>query len=233
MPGRTIIQTVSGSRVCERLPLVTVPVMIGTRSWTITAVQNQDALVDLADDLEHLPYGFLLWESAVGLARHLFERPEIAHGKRILELGCGVGLSGLVARSLGGHVTQTDHHPGVLALARQNAGANNVEGMEQALADWRDWRISDKFDLLIGADILYNRGMHYHLEQIFKHSIVPGGTLLISDPGRPQAVEFMVGLERAGWRIDMQTTTVRLDHEGPDAENVEVAIMSAQVSCTV
>lgn len=218
----------SGVRVCDRLPLVTVHVAVGDRDWTLTAVQNQDALVDLLDDLEHLPYGFLLWESAVGLARYLAKSPKIVAGKKILELGCGVGLPGLVARSLGGSVIQTDHQSGVLALARQNAAANGVEGMEQVLADWRDWRIPGKFDLVIGADILYSREMHYHLELIFKQSIARGGALLVADPGRPQAVEFMGTLEKAGWHIDMQTTTVRLDHEGADASDVEVAIMRAQ-----
>jgi predicted nicotinamide N-methyase len=219
----------SSASICDRLPLVEFDVMIGSRSWTMCAVQNQDALVDLTDELEHLPYGFLLWESALGLARHLYQRPETVAGKRILELGCGLGLPGLVARTLGGNVTQTDHQPGVLALAGKNASANNVEGVDQVLADWRDWRIRSKFELLIGADILYDREMHHHLETIFTRSISPGGTLLVADPGRPQSMEFMAGLEKSGWQIDVQTTNVRLDHEGSEARMVEVAIMSAQL----
>ena len=73
-------------------------------------MQDQDALLDFAEELEHFPYGFLLWEASVALARKLAANPSLVAGKRVLELGAGVGLApGIVARSLGAEVWQTDH----------------------------------------------------------------------------------------------------------------------------
>src|ERR1051326_2047479 len=112
--------------IAERFPLVTSEISVGGRTWRVTAVQNQDALVEAVDTLEHMPYGFLLWESAVGLAQLLAEEPERVAGKRVLELGCGVGFPGMVARWLRADIWQTDHQRGALKLAEQNALQNAV-----------------------------------------------------------------------------------------------------------
>src|SRR5438874_13269890 len=117
--------------LARKVPLETAAVPIGDRVWKITCVQSQEALLDAAESFAHFPYGFLLWESAVGLARLLAARPELVSGKRALELGAGAGLPGLVARSLGAEVWQTDHQPDALALARYNAWQNGVEGLSR------------------------------------------------------------------------------------------------------
>ncbi len=93
------------ARLAESLPFVTVNVAVGEPEWRLACVQNQDALLDASATLEHFPFGFLLWESAVGLARFLAGNPEMARGRQVLEIGAGVGLPGLAralsARTLG------------------------------------------------------------------------------------------------------------------------------------
>jgi predicted nicotinamide N-methyase len=209
----------------SKFPLVTTPLQIGGREWRIASVQNQDALLDGADELEHFPYGFLLWESAVGLARYLAANPELAAGKRLLELGAGVGLPGLVARTLGAQVWQTDHQPGALALAQTNAEQNGVQGVTRFLADWRVWTHTERYDLLLGADILYERAMHFHLEAIFQRNLAPGGRLLLSDPDRPQATEFLARLERRGWRFALDVMRVSRLEAAEAQTAVPVAIL--------
>ena len=52
------------------------------------------------------PYGAVLWDSATALARRLF-RAEL-QGRRVLELGCGCGLVGVVCATRGAIVLCTD-----------------------------------------------------------------------------------------------------------------------------
>jgi len=187
-------------------------------------VQNQDALLDAAVTLEHFPFGFLLWESAVALARRLAFDPELVAGKSVLELGAGVGLPGIVARAQGAEVRQTDHQAGALSLAQRNARQNGVTGIHTFLADWRDWTHEARYEVTLGADILYERTLHYDLERVFRRSLAPGGCLLLADPGRPQSLEFVARLENSGWHIEMETQVVLLEQEGPDCLPVEVVL---------
>lgn len=208
------------------LPLETVALAIGERTWQITAVQNQDALLDVADQLEHIPYGFLLWESAIGLARLLVRQAQQLPGQRVLELGAGVGLPGLVAQALSAEVWQTDHERHALALAAANATQNGITGIHQFVADWRHWHHPPRYDLILGADILYERAMHPYLEPIFLQNLAPSGYLLLADPCRPQAFAFVAELERRGWHFTIEIEKIILPSRQGQGKPVDVMLVS-------
>ena len=79
-------------------------------------------------------------------------------GKRILELGCGLGLSSLVLAHRRADVVASDHHPLAESFLAYNAGLNDLPAVT-----YRDlpWAIPDatlgSVDLIIGSDILYER----------------------------------------------------------------------------
>ncbi len=192
----------------KQLPTEEAIVPLASRSWSLTRVRNEEAIITFAERLEHFPYGFLLWEAAVGAAEHLEANPALVAGKSVLELGGGLGFAGMVAQSLGGRVCQTDHQPGALTIARWNAQKNGITEIEYRIADWRDWNHKKKYDVILGADILYERKMHFHLEEIFRHYLSPKGCLVLSDPKREQAFQFITHLEDTGWRFSITSRKV-------------------------
>ena len=213
----------------ERLPLAILDVVVGSHPWQITCVRNRAGLATAGDHHEYDLYGFLLWESAVGLARKLTQQAAQVQGKQVLELGAGVGLPGLVARSLGANVCQTDYQADALALAAWNAQQNEITGIETFLADWRAWRHPPRYDLILGADILYDATLHFYLEAIFRKNLLPGGRLLLADPGRPQALDFAVQLETHGWHIELQTMAVAALQANEGNATVEVTLLTAHL----
>ncbi len=182
-----------------RLPLERRTVQAASRSWSIDAVSNQDRLLEAADDLTAFPFGLMLWESAAGLADHLAHWPGGIKGFRVLEIGAGVGLAGLAARALGADVVQTDHSAEALALCRRNAALNGIEGIDWRLADWTRWPDRERYDLVIGSDVLYDAGLHSAVRAVLEISVNPGGTIVLTDPGRSTTPEFVTNLQRDGW----------------------------------
>lgn len=176
---------------------------IGSRDWYIWCVENQDALLALPLESNDPPYGLLLWESAVALAQELQHRPEIFAGRHVLELGAGVGLPGLVARSLGAKVLQTDKAEEALSLAALNEQENGLSGVQRFAADWTRWSHLRKYDVILGADILYETSMHGALAAIIENCVAHDGTVILADPGRPQALAFLGALELKGVRFEL------------------------------
>jgi predicted nicotinamide N-methyase len=136
-----------------------------------------------------------------------------------------MGLPGLIACSLGATVWQTDHEARALALAQSNAAQNGVSGIQHFVADWRTWAHDVQYDVILGADILYERAMHPYLAPIFRQNLAPGGCLLLADPSRPQALEFIAALETQGWRFAITMQTVSLSTTSETGKPVEVALL--------
>ncbi len=77
---------------------------------------------------ERIPYWAELWPSSLALSRFLEGRPDLVRGKVCLDLGCGLGLTGIVAGLLGGRVIGLDHEWPAAFFARHNAGLNGLDG---------------------------------------------------------------------------------------------------------
>ena len=180
-------------------------------SLSFEIVVNVEDLVTNPEDDDQIPYWAELWPASRGLAQYIWEQIDF-NGERVLELGAGLGLSGLVAACKGARVTISDYQPEALKIASRNALRNGIEGVAFELADWRDWPLREKFDWIIGSDVLYNPRTNPYIGQILASSLTASGQLLFAHPGRQATLGFLEELVASGFQERRVMIPVTVDN---------------------
>lgn len=195
-----------GFTVAEEL----VPIGAGAtrREVLLRKPQNSDHLITEADYVmdERLPYWADLWPSARVLAGVLLD--EVGAGRRLLELGCGLGLDTIAALFAGFDVTSTDYYEQSIHMTRANAA--RVVGREPTvrMVNWRAWPDDlGTFDVVIAADVLYENEYAILIAQCLARALAPGGIAIIADQGRLAQPVFRDALPQNGLEIFAETET--------------------------
>lgn len=176
----------------------------GSRRYRIILPRAADELIDEArfEVDEFLPYWADLWPSAKALARYLLDHPEESEGASIIELGAGVALPSLVLRSLGRNPLITDWAGEALAFAQSNMAINGLDAARTAILDWRHPpEHFGRFDLAIGADLVYEARNPALLAHLLPRMLAPNGRFLLADPGRKHFATFCRLLLDDGWTM--------------------------------
>jgi SAM-dependent methyltransferase len=140
---------------------------------------------------ERMPYFGTIWPSAESLVAEVLAGPRL-DGRRVLDLGCGLGACGFAAVRRGGHVTFFDWETRALELVAASAQAQGLPAstFDLVVGDWRDPPRFGPFDLILGADVLYERRNAPAVAAFLVRHLRPGAEGWITDQGRPQAQEF-------------------------------------------
>ena len=184
---------------------VTEAIDIGGARFVLERPAEPESLIDedaFADD-EFLPYWAERWPSGIALAEHVSARDDL-RGRRVLEIGCGLGLPSLVAARLGADVVATDWSPDAIALLERNASRNGLR-VTAVPADWRDTDAIvslGPFDLVVAADVLYEER---NAAPILTLLATLGAPATIADPGRRHAAGFLDAVRADDWEIDTVT----------------------------
>ena len=136
-------------------------------------------------------------------------------GTRTLELGCGLGLSGLVAVSLGLRVRFTDHDRTPLGFIEASAKANGFgpSSYSTAVLDWR-FPTLERYPLIIGADVTYEKRLVPLIAGVIAAMLEPGGLALITDPNREAASGFEAALKSLGLSTEAVAAETTSDELG-------------------
>ena len=184
---------------------------VGEKSYRLLHPDSADALIDEEEfDLdERLPYWAVIWPSAIALGRCLSGWD--LSGKRVIELGCGVGLPSAVALDRGAEVTATDHYTVALNFASHNARANTDRELKTAHLDWHltTGQGLGKFDLVLAADVLYEQRNVSALAALIPELLAPAGEALISNPGRRDTPDFHESMQAEGFAYTTRSAITR------------------------
>ncbi|MCA9219705.1 MAG: methyltransferase domain-containing protein [Planctomycetales bacterium] len=200
------------ARIERQFATMTQTVAAGGVSIDFTRVADPDAVFDRMaeqfsdsqrDDAAIQPYWAKAWESNLALAESL--TPFEMHGRRVLDLGCGLGLIGAILAARGASVWLADVVSPSLLFAKLNVWPW-LDRCEVVRFDWRRDRFSGvQFDWIIGSDILYDRAEWPYLEPLWRQHLAPGGTVVLGEPFRIIGDEFREWIGGHPWQVRVDT----------------------------
>lgn len=159
------------------------------------------------DDPPEPPYWAHLWSGARVLAAAV-----PADAGRVVEIGCGLGLPGLVAACRGGSVVFVDHERVALEFVAESARANGVDEARCVAADFVALPFRERFDLVLAAEIVYERTGFVQLASALSALARLGGRVLLTDGQRIDTRFFYAALEAAG--LVWEARVVRVLEDG-------------------
>ena len=203
------------SRIQRRYRTATDRVSFGPISFAFTRVAEPNRVLDEVAEEEdrrekcdgvrhaeplHLPYWAELWDSGGGVCQHLVDQwGSRLRGASVLDLGCGQGMVGCVAAALGAKVLFADLEPPALLFARLNGVP--FEHIRARRVNWQSDDLGERFDVIIGADILYERSQWVFLSPFWKRHLKGRGTVMLGEPGRPTGDGFIEWIGGQGWAL--------------------------------
>ena len=200
------------------------------RSYRILRPPDMDRLLDRAasDPEQNMPYWAEIWPSGIALADAIARSPERVRGRRVLELGSGLGVTAVAALEAEAELTVADYSAEALLLCRYNTLRNVGREPEAIRLNWRRLgdelfaRVGGGFPVVLAADLLYEQRDVEPLLALVDRVVAPDGLLWLAEPGRPVAQRFLATARDAGWRGPTDT------HPGPwpdpKVEGIEVGI---------
>lgn len=211
------------ARIHRRYQTKTETLHIGHLQIDFTRIANPDHVLDQVaaeedrrekvsgqrheDEQLHLPYWAELWESGLGIGKMLARAPELVRGKSVLDLGCGMGLAGTVAAALGANVLFADLEADSLLFASLNS-LPWEQRVRTRLLNWQKYRLGEQFDLILGSDILYEKIQWPYLELFWRDRLVPGGKVILGEPGRQTGDLFLDWMQPKPWKIEISEEPV-------------------------
>jgi predicted nicotinamide N-methyase len=164
-------------------------VIVEGRTFKIARPANSDQLLDnpavraaFAVD-EYMPYWTDLWPAARMLAKALM-RETWTPGVKALEIGCGLGLPGIVALAQGMHVTFSDYDATALKFAADNARSNGFTNFKLLRLDWRQPPADLRVPIVLASDLVYESRSVEPVVKLIRHVLAPDGVCLLTDQER-------------------------------------------------
>jgi len=158
------------------------PLKIGNIRLNLLTVTDLEPLLNGKDPLKNpaeFPFWVKLWEASLVLAEFLAGQ-KFKKGCSLLDLGAGLGAPGLTASACGCSVTLTDYEERILNFQRVSAAASNLDSIQFEILDWLNPRNLGKFDIIIGAEILFREDFFKPLLNIMRESLQQNGTIYLA-----------------------------------------------------
>lgn len=201
------------NRIRQKYSLTFDRLRFGEKQIRLLKIADLEEFLDGKDpfaDVSEFPFWIRLWDAAMILAYILGSQSNAA-GKRLLELGAGLGAPGLAAASAGFEVTISDYEEIIMDFQKVSAAASGLEGIQFAHLDWLNPPEMEPFDVLAGAEILFRDEFFQPLLNIFKTYLKPDGVIYLAHDAKRQSLPKFLKLAQNDFDIGLKEQVIKRD----------------------
>jgi predicted nicotinamide N-methyase len=212
-------------------PVAVATFRFGAHAIKVVRPVDPDRLLDDPGVLErnkrddYMPYWAYLWPGAYLLAEAVAREPWPSGpaGQPIgaLEIGCGLGLAGLVAMARGLAVQFSDYDRAPLGFVARSVVENGFDASRYSMKvlDWRDLP-DERFPVILGADVIYESRLVPLVAKVLAAMLAPGGIGLIASPYRVAAEGFPAAAGALGLTCSAELATAKAEDGRPIAGTI-------------
>lgn len=159
------------------------------------------------------------WLSGICLSIWMVNNRHMFEGKRVFELGSGVGLCGVVASCLNKvvEVKMSDKYDALTTAMKKNVENNQRNIRTIPTIQRYDWRVNSEatpYDVIIASDCVY-----HNTQKDFKNALLtnikPNGKIIMVNPpdhSRPGIDEFVYEMAKVG-DVQVKHLTIKMNDE--------------------
>ena len=169
-------------------------VAIREQRFRFVVPKSIDRFIDPDDPLMDFPLWSKIWPASVVLAEYLFHlrsNPRM----RFLEIGAGLGVVSIVATRWGHNITLTEYDNHALNFAQANALINRCPDLVIQRLDWYKPALQERFDFIVGSELLYKEEFFKPLLMLFKTLLKPAGQVILAGEMRKYDRSFYRTME--------------------------------------
>lgn len=161
------------------------------------------------------PYWAFAWAGGQALARYILDKPDLAAGKHVLDLGSGSGLVAIAAcRSGAASATAADIDPLAAIAARLNGSLNAVT-LQTTTRDLLA-ETTAPYDVILVGDLFYEATLARRVMAFIDAASDKGAQILVGDPRRSyfpldrfeRLVEYAVPVSRQLEDAEIKQTAI-------------------------
>lgn len=161
-------------------------------------------------DVSKFPFWTHLWDGSMILA-YILGSQQAAKGKRLLEIGAGLGAPGLAAAAAGYKVTISNYDEFVMDFQRVSAAASKLDGINFIQLDWFDPPAMEPFDVLAGAEILFREEFYQPLLRMMTSLLTEDGAIYLAHDAKRQGLPKFLKLAEADFDIGLKEQSIKRD----------------------
>lgn len=147
------------------------------------------------DPATAFPFWAQVWPSAMALSAFLQEAPQWAEGKKVLEIGAGIGIPSFLIARYAANVLISDQAPEAVALIEKNIQYLGLKHARALCLDWNALPDTLAADIVLLSDINYAPDQFEALLHMIKNLLQKGCTLLLATPQRITIAPFAEAIQ--------------------------------------